>query len=365
MQYVRDSNRQAKESLPLASVCATDYLRGAVEYETDADGWAHPHRFGALQRRALASCLAWHPGIYRQAAVATAGVCLRFATDANEVALAVWMDEPLAAAKAALKAAEAVDGISVTVDGRSLGALVPTQDVVRFSLVNPDKDPGNGIVALPGLGERHEVCVWLPCLRPCRIRELWADGTYVETLPQRDRLLVVGDELAQGLACSDPAGTWPAIVAESLGLELVNQSVVGQVFQPSSILDVKVERVTQVVVALGGNYAHERCDQATVSADIRGLFAEVARHWPDAQVWALVPNVAASAETMRADSCADVVPHLIHRAARWRGATVLEERSLTDLSPGFLRGGWRFHDAMGHQGLASRLITAMGAADKA
>lgn len=82
---------------PSCCAYARELVRGAIELEELPYGWVRPWRFSAAQRRALASCLAWYPGIYRQMAACTAGVRLEFETDASEVFIEVRTDrEPRA-----------------------------------------------------------------------------------------------------------------------------------------------------------------------------------------------------------------------------------------------------------------------------
>jgi hypothetical protein len=69
-------------------ICATaaEFVHGTVGLDGRA-GWARPERFLPEQLRALGSCVAWHPGLYKQMARTAAGVCVEFDTDSSEVAL--------------------------------------------------------------------------------------------------------------------------------------------------------------------------------------------------------------------------------------------------------------------------------------
>ena len=365
MRYTRNKQVSPLESLSLASVCATAFLCGVVEATDEAGGWARPQRFGAQQRRALSSCLAWHPGQYRQMATTTAGVCLRFATDATNVAVAVKLDREPQATAATLKGwnSEPHDGFSLVVDGRSAGMLLPEDDLLVFSLADASKGLDMGMAALPGLGERHEVCLWFPCLRGCVIRELWIDGSFVEPLPARPRLLVLGDEIGQGYCCTNPALAWPVLLAQHWGLELINQSVAGQVFQPSSILDARVNNVGRVVVELGSNYLQERCDTTSVAADVRGFLIGVSRHWPDASGCALVPTWHDARTSARNGSCFASVPQLVSRTAKARSIEPVDGKFLVSEGLCVLPSGAEVLDQRGNERLATRLLIALDQAD--
>gem|GEM_PF-293599 len=378
----------SNDLLQPASVRLVDLLCGALHVTTSSEGWVRPSRFNPAQFLALTSCMAWHPGLYRQMANTTAGICLRFATDATEVALAVrYDDEPSGTAavldnipqRAEAKRQQAetdlqlvydlrdysvehgpYDGFSVVVDGRPLGASFPQAGVLRASLRDPREDTGDGVVALPGLGQRHEVTIWLPCLRGCTMREIWTNGTYVEPLGKRHRMLVLGDSVGQGFCSGDPALAWPALVADQLGLELVNQSLGGQVFQPTALIAADMDDVEHIVVELGLNYRWERCSPTVVKQDVRGVLFELSKRWSKAHLWVLTPiwfNQKSS--PVIKGSCYDLVAQIIGDAARRYGATLVDGSRLMDHSSALFEDGVVHPGAKGHEQMAQRLIDAM------
>lgn len=300
------SHAQMARSL-LHCAHAAPLVCGAVGLEELDEGWVRPCRVDAAQARALESCMAWHPGLYRSMARTTAGVCLRFATDGSEVALAVRVEDEPRATAAILQPLDKGrrrehDGLSVMVDGRVVGCEMPRplprplswvdggdgMRVLSFSLEERD-GRGTGTMAIPGLGARHEACVWLPMLRGCAVREVWCDGTYVEPLPSRGRLLVLGDGIAQGFCADDPLLAWPTLLAEGMGLDVVNQSIEGEVFQPSMMLGAAVEDVRLVVVALGLQYRREACAMLLVKQDARAYLREVRRRYDGVRVVVVTP----------------------------------------------------------------------------
>ena len=283
----------------LVSDHAARFLTGTQETEELEDGWVRPWRFSSVERQALSSCLAWHPGRYRQLAATTAGVCLRMVTDASEVAFSVRPDGLSSAARMALRVcgtelgqrqemgptfAAASDGEPLTVEygvphTRALEWLGGAEGT-RLVSVSLDDEVGPGgikTMVLPGLGVRRELEVWLPFERGCILRDVWCDGTYLEPLPPRERLVVLGDDMAQGFGAPDAAHTWPALLAQSLGLELANLSLAGQVFQPSMLVDLDLGGVRHVVVSLGAHYAHERVAPSEATRDARSFVAELQR----------------------------------------------------------------------------------------
>ena len=307
---VSPSARAAEARTWLTLDKASDYVCGAIEVVAERDGWSRPRRFFASQTRAICSCMAWHPGLFRSMAQTTAGVCLRFATDATEIALAVRLDDESRGTARVLgpidkgRRRRPHDGVSVVVDGRPVGCVMPEPlgrvlpwieqsmglELATFSLRDASVDPSDEIVAIPGLGKRREVCVWLPCLRGCVVRELWTNGTFVEPMAKRAKLLVLGDSIGQGFCSDDPAQTWAALLSERLSRELCNQSVGGQVFQPTMITDDAVDAVSHVIIELGLNYRWERCAPSQIIADTRAFVLGIRRTYPNARLCILTPT---------------------------------------------------------------------------
>ena len=326
---------------PTCCAYARDLVRGAVELEELPYGWVRPWRFVAGQRRALASCLAWYPGIFRQMAVCTAGVRLEFETDASEVFIEVRTDrEPratrnvLAGMKSQVGDANAAhDGFSYDVDGRHRDGVVMLGPVagsyaaavgsaghdgrwaagITFDL-GELKSRGN-LMELPGFGQSHRVCVWLPALRGCELGRVAGNGTFVRPIADTGTgaLLVLGDSVAQGFTTGDPALAWPSVVACELGLSLVNQSVGAQVFQESSVAALPDGRAPElVIVALGANYRYGRCNERVVAREIVAHLERVDELWSSAPLVVLKPHVG-SREPV-AGSCFVRVPALIDEA---------------------------------------------------
>lgn len=322
-------------------------LHGSVNTQELADHWYRPLRFFSGQEHALGSCQAWHPGLYRQMARTTAGVCVECVTDASELALEVSPYPISAAVQTYMADVAAVsrawfDGIACEVDGQVLTpswgqpvpeALqlsemgtdeddvelpqVPNNHLLCVSLDDPAYVPGEGVVSLPGLGAEHHVRLWLPCFHEVAIRNLWSDGTYVTPVAARSRLLVLGDGLAQGLAVGNPARTWPAQLAQRLGLDLLNQGVVSQVFQPGMLAELgRLEDVVAIVMSYGATYRHERCTTRQLAWDLHVFFTEFMRLQPQTPLWLISPLWVDSERVQTHEaSCVDRLPELLKECA--------------------------------------------------
>ena len=117
----------------LVSVPAEGLLHGVVWTEQLGHGWTHPWRFAKSQLKAIGSCRAWHPGLYRAMASCTSGVTVEFETDSSSIVLEARV-EPFPrgsrevldeAAECAFASDGPLDGFSCDVDGRHLPCILP------------------------------------------------------------------------------------------------------------------------------------------------------------------------------------------------------------------------------------------------
>lgn len=388
----------------LLATPARGLLHGALRVDEEEGGWVRPLRFLPAQRHALGNCQAWHPGLYRQAALATAGITLEFETNASELALELTVDpEPTGTrsllSRAGLLAEQTLDGVSCVVDGRPLapswGELLPaalsgrrdeapdareqtaragraivvgrlprsSSRLVSFDLEDPSEGLDAGVRPLLGFGASHRVSLYLPALRGCTLRTLWSDGTECTATAPRGRLLVLGDGLAQGLATGDPAQSWPARLARELGCDLVNQGLVGQVFQPGTLAGMgELADVAAVVVAFGATYRHEPCAARPVARDVRSYLLELSRTWPAAPTFVLtpLPHEEAVSPTHPKSCAADLPLMLAANVAAHDQMRLVEGHDLLRAEKDAFADGGELLSAAGARRVARRLGRTLG-----
>ena len=352
----------------LASAPAAGLLHGAVSAVEQDFRWVRPLRFSDDQLRALGSCQAWHPGLFRQMARTTSGICVEFETDAAEIALEVRVDAEPKGTRAVLEFIDRGnsqgevphDGLSLDIDGHHQWYGMPSgrEELLVARIDGHDPEDALGLQPLPGMARVRHVRIWLPALRGCVVRDVWCDGTFVRAVAHRKHLLVIGDSIAQGFVSEDPAHSWPSLLAARLGLDLVNQGLGGQVFQPGSLFGLAVTiDPARIVVALGENYRYETCVARRVSMDIRAYLAEVSRLWPDVPTHVLTPlwhdeEVWPS----HAMSCHEQVPELIAtHVASHEQMRLIDGLELLDHDKELLADGFEHPNARGCRQIAMRL----------
>lgn len=352
----------------LASAPAAGLLHGAVGAVEQHYRWMRPLRFVDEQIRALGSVQAWHPGLYRQMSRTTAGICVEFETDATEVALEVRVDAEPKGTRAVLEAIDQVqgegsrphDGLSVDVDGHHLPCVMPEgrDELVTFAINGFDPEDRQGLQALPGLARPRSVRIWLPCLRGCVVRDVVSDGTFVRPVARRRQLLVLGDSIAQGFVAGDPALAWPALLAGKLDLDLVNQGLGGQVFQPGSLYGLAAAvDPARIIVAYGESYRYEPCLARRVSRDVRSYLSELSRLWPQVPTHVLTPlwhdEGAVPSHGM---SCYEQVPTFLEaHAAPHDQMTIVDGLDLLEHDPALLADGYEHPNARGCRQIATRM----------
>ena len=228
------------------------YMRGAVHLEELSDGLVIPRRFFPEQ-------MDYFLQIGRQdRAASTAGVLIDFLTDGTEVSLDCRVVKGLNprhvlyraimdggdTGEVPFGAAEEgnVDGIDLVVDGLLLATVAPIDGTLRFAFDNHSHD-------------EIEVRIYLPSIMTVAVGNLTTNGS-LKPLPAHGYLLALGDSITQGFVCGKPSYAFPAQIAATLGIDLVNQAVAGHVFDERTLGGFSLwrgESPEVIVVAYGTN----------------------------------------------------------------------------------------------------------------
>ena len=345
----------------LVSAPARRFLHGCVRTEDGADGFVRPWRIGSEQLRILGSCMAWHPGLFKQMARTTAGVTLRIRTDSMEIGVEIRCDEEPRGTREVLMDIDGTDpegwlphdGLGCLCDGRRL-AFVPASSGPAFAswfLDADDVHPGWHLQRLPGFGPEHAVEIWLPALRGCCVGHIWGDGTYLEPVEAKRELLVLGDSLAQGFVAEDPSRSWVGLLADKWGMEALNQGIGGQVFQPQFLEGMPKEVApAAIVVEYGANYRYEGYAASRLERDVHGFLAGIRKLWPEVSCY-VITTMPASMERYPTHpaSCYGEVPQVLAKeAGRFPGMEIVSGAHLVD------PGRESFADGDGHLTAASQ-----------
>jgi len=159
-------------------------------------------------------------------AAMTSGVRLEFETDADFIEIDAletglqFIGEPRRAAILDLvcggvtKSAELTQGHTIVVDGTKVAFVPGTPGTVRFDL-----PPG-----------RSHLALWLPQSAMTEVQgiRISAGAEVSAPISPKRTWAHYGSSISHGMEAAGPSRTWPALVAESLGLSLTNLGVAGQ-----------------------------------------------------------------------------------------------------------------------------------------
>ncbi|MFI6407515.1 SGNH/GDSL hydrolase family protein [Streptomyces sp. NPDC050548] len=216
-----------------------------------------------------------------RAARVPAGVHLAFTGSASTIVLTVRTGE-----RTTVPAPTVPEALVVHVPGRPAGAIpLPPGEhgTVRVDL--PDRDPA------------RTVRVYLPEAVETVIEGLAADVP-LEPAPRGPLWVVYGDSITQGWSVARPGLAWPSLVADDLGLDLVNLGFAGAARGELLVADaLAASGAAAVTLAWGTNAWSSLPTSATQIAETTRLFLTAVRQGlPDTPVTVVSPIVRPDAE---------------------------------------------------------------------
>lgn len=265
------------------------FIRGAVHLQELDNGFVIPHRFFPEQMEHFDRIDRY------DRALATAGVVLDFVTDGTEVSLDCRVVRPLNPKHVLYRAvmeggankgvrpfgmAEEgnVDGIDLVVAGRLVATVAPRDGTLRFAFDNYAHD-------------EVEVRIYLPSIMCVAVGNLRANGS-LKPVPARGYLLAFGDSITQGFICGKPSMSYPAQVANTLGIDLMNQAVSRHMFDEDALGAFSLWRGNApevIVVAYGTNdWSHLRSPEAIEGGAVAYL-ERLSWYFPRVPIYVLSP----------------------------------------------------------------------------
>ena len=264
------------------------FVRGAVSLQEESDGLVVARRFFAEQLEHLSAVGR------RERAIATAGVVIDFATDGTEVSFdcrvvrkldpshpvyrAVMLGGATGTPPYGLAEEGNVDGIDIVVAGRLVATVPASTGTIRLAFENPEH-------------EELEVRIYLPNIMSVAFGNLRTNGS-LKPLPHRGYLLALGDSITQGFVCGRPSLSYPAQVASTLGIDLLNQAVAGHVFDEDTLGGFSLWREEPpevVIVAYGTNDWARLRSPGSIEGGAVAFLERLSRLFPGVPTYVLSP----------------------------------------------------------------------------
>lgn len=179
------------------------------------------------------------------------------------------------------------------------GFVVRASGVVSSTVLLPPVD-GTVRIALPNREPDQTVCVYLPEGTEIAIDAVVAVGGDIAPAASRPMWVVYGDSISQGWSVSEPGLSWPSLVADSLGLDVVNLGFAGSARGELLAADVVAgSGAAGVAVAWGTNaWSSLPTDAAHIAETMRLFLTAVRQRLPEAPVLVISPVVRPGAENV-------------------------------------------------------------------
>ncbi|MFT4229673.1 MAG: SGNH/GDSL hydrolase family protein [Microbacterium sp.] len=225
-------------------------------------------------------------------------------------------------------------------------------------------------IPLPARAADAPVRVYLPEAREISIRAVTPVGGGIHPLARGPLWVVYGDSIAQGWSVSRPGLAWPSLVADELGLDLVNLGFAGSARGELLAADVVGASAADVVALAWGTNAWSSLstDAGEIAQRMRLFLTTVRQGMPDAPIVVVSPLVRPDAEqkanrygTTHAqlrDALEGAVRAFVDEARDVRIALV----GGLDLVPAELLADGLHPDDRGHARFAERLLPHVRAA---
>lgn len=153
-------------------------------------------------------------------------------------------------------------------------------------------------IELPSRPAGQPVRVYLPETVELQLLSLTAADGEVAPAPRGPAWVVYGDSIAQGWSVSEAGRAWPSLVAEALGLDLVNLGFAGAARGELPAADVVAgSQAAAVALAWGTNcYSTVPTDAAHLAGTVRLFLTAVRQGLPDVPVVVVSPVLRPDAE---------------------------------------------------------------------
>jgi lysophospholipase L1-like esterase len=163
-----------------------------------------------------------------------------------------------------------------------------------------DRGAGRVAIDLPSRPADQPVRVYLPETVELQLLSLTAADGEIAPAPRGPAWVVYGDSIVQGWSVTAAGRAWPSLVADALGLDLVNLGFAGAARGELAAAEVvAASQAAAVALAWGTNcYSTVPLDAAGVAASMRRFLTAVRQGLPDAPVVVLSPILRPDAELM-------------------------------------------------------------------
>lgn len=168
--------------------------------------------------------------------------------------------------------------------------------------------------------------IWLP--NTCGLRITEVDFGDWQPVPRpKERLLILGDSIWQGIASYHPTCSVSNLMCRELGVEMINQSVGGACFFPEVLEPLPIQ-VDRILVALGINDVFSEETPERIEMRIHSWFDRLRSLYPQVPLTCITPVWTALLQKRRRQEKYARIVEVIRREAAEADASVIEGSGL-------------------------------------
>ena len=169
-----------------------------------------------------------------------------------------------------------IDGIDIVVNSIHMKTIKAKNGKLRIKIKNPNH-------------ETKEVRIYFPTIEGISVKDITILGE-VSQLPERKRMLCLGDSITQGMISGGPSLNYVALLADYLQMDALNQGVGGYHFCKDSLNGLeKLEQPNLITVAYGTNDWAAKPDITTIANDIEDYFAKLYGLFSQVMIFVITP----------------------------------------------------------------------------
>ena len=347
--------------------------RGFADMIPDADDYVLISRFSARQLAAFKTTPA-----YTACSTHTAGVRLTFRTDGDELRFKCKLPPRLNVIKALVSStptllAQLLNGsgsayqqnrgikrtwISYSIQSAiKLNVFELVLDGVSVSLTRAV----NGEIVIPFDNPDHKMCrvdLYFPILEGALIKDFTVNGAVEPAIEQKQRLLCLGDSITHGCLAFHPSRTYVNLVAESLGVEVINQGVAGCTHMPLHLDGLEdIPEPDLITIAYGTNDWNSLPTFEEIRQNIAMYYARVNAVFPGKPIKVITPIWRADMDESR--PCGEftgVRAIITEEASVWPNMTVIDGLDMTPHDSAYYEDSYLHPNEQGFAFMAEKLL---------
>ncbi len=269
------------------------YIHNTLSLSLDMEGYYHLERFAESQRKSIGT-----HALYRSMSRTSSGCSLRFFTRGsslsfrckrfNQSLLRKEGDLDLDFPKLYGRKMEMRDCFDLVIDSVLVESLPLRTGEIVASWENAKKD-------------LVEVELFFPLTHQVGIKEFSCNQPIKAHDKPLSSLLVLGDSIVQGVGSESPSVALTPRLASLSGLEVINQGLMGSLFNPDIVQKLQVSLpISKVIVGYGTNDWVIRPSLTELEEVVHALLGRLFELYPTTEILLLSPLWRSDWETVRA-----------------------------------------------------------------